>query len=109
MFSGASASEELDFDGKENVAAEKHAGVGLHVGRGLVTLRLSTASISVKVLSNCFETSSESQVLLCLVVCLAAVLFCLQSRYDGDYLGGVDTFKDNVNFYPQKNETQILS
>ena len=43
--------------------------------------------------------SSESQVLLCLVVCLAAVIFCLQSRYDGDYLGGVN-FEDHVKFNP---------
>ena len=101
-------SEEVDFGGKEKVAAEKALRVGL------VTLRLSTASISVKVSCDCFETSCESQVLLCLVVCLAAVLFCLQSRYDGDYLGGVDTFKDNVNFDHQNtseklNTTTILN
>lgn len=62
---------EVEFDEKEKMIPEIHA--GLHIG-GLATLHLSTASISV---------------LLCLVVCIAALLFCLQSRYDGDYLGGL--------------------
>ena len=44
-----------------------------------------------------FKSSCDPQVLLCLVVCLAAILFCLQSRYDGDYLGGAHTFTYNVH------------
>ena len=42
--------------------------------------------------------------LLCLIVCFAAVIFCLQSRYDGDYLGGLHTLRYYHNNFVTKTD-----
>ena len=47
--------------------------------------------------------------LLCLIVCFAAVIFCLQSRYDGDYLGGLHTHLHiTITFLLQNKQNKSL-